>query len=264
MKKTSNTGGDKLDKIGGKIIGNLDVSGTLKENGNRAITDKKFYYGSCNDINETCVVYVNNGTDCPPQLNGVNYGFLFTTYITDNYISQLFYDSNSQNEYFRRKIGGIWKDWEGRTTDNLKSTSTTSALSANQGKALNEKINNINSILTTVSSNALEATTGTTTEITLLETTIAKKGIYLFTANIPVNYYGQSGRDLLLRLKVNNVEKWYNDGVCNTYIYTLSTSLIKILDIPENANVKITIQDATGKTYACAGFALTYIRLRET
>ena len=39
LKKTSNTGGDKLDRTGGKITGNLDVSGTLKENGKRVITD---------------------------------------------------------------------------------------------------------------------------------------------------------------------------------------------------------------------------------
>lgn len=39
LKKTSNTGGDKLDRTGGKITGNLDVSGTLKENGKKVITD---------------------------------------------------------------------------------------------------------------------------------------------------------------------------------------------------------------------------------
>ena len=39
LKKTSNTVGDKLDRTGGKITGNLDVSGTLKENGKKVITD---------------------------------------------------------------------------------------------------------------------------------------------------------------------------------------------------------------------------------
>lgn len=42
MKKTSNTVGDKLDRTGGKITGNLDVSGVLKENGNNVITEKEF------------------------------------------------------------------------------------------------------------------------------------------------------------------------------------------------------------------------------
>lgn len=42
MKKTSNNGGDKLDRTGGKITGNLDVSGTLTENGNNVITEKEF------------------------------------------------------------------------------------------------------------------------------------------------------------------------------------------------------------------------------
>ena len=42
LKKTSNTVGDKLDRTGGKITGNLDVSGTLTENGNNVITEKEF------------------------------------------------------------------------------------------------------------------------------------------------------------------------------------------------------------------------------
>lgn len=42
MKKTSNASGDKLDRTGGKITGNLDVSGVLKENGNNVITEKQF------------------------------------------------------------------------------------------------------------------------------------------------------------------------------------------------------------------------------
>ena len=42
LKKTSNTVGDKLDRTGGKITGNLDISGTLTENGNNVITEKEF------------------------------------------------------------------------------------------------------------------------------------------------------------------------------------------------------------------------------
>lgn len=45
MKKTSNTVGDKLDRTGGKITGNLDIEGTLKNN-NKTILDLTYPIGS--------------------------------------------------------------------------------------------------------------------------------------------------------------------------------------------------------------------------
>lgn len=112
MKKASNIGGDKLDKTGGIIQGNLNIDGVLKENGNKVITDNKYYKGSCNDITDTCVVYVSGGTDCPEELNGVNYGFLFTKYITDNYMTQTFEDVNINRSWKRTKTNGKWSNWQ--------------------------------------------------------------------------------------------------------------------------------------------------------
>lgn len=89
----------------------VDISGTLKENGKNVITDKKFFSGSCNDIKETCVVWVANGQDCPTDIVTGYYGFLFTKYIDDNYIEQEFADANSTKRYTRSKIGGTWCDW---------------------------------------------------------------------------------------------------------------------------------------------------------
>ena len=45
LKKTSNTGGDKLDRTGGKITGNLNIEGTLKNN-NKTILDLTYPVGS--------------------------------------------------------------------------------------------------------------------------------------------------------------------------------------------------------------------------
>lgn len=45
LKKTSNTGGDKLDRTGGKITGNLNIEGTLKNN-NKTILDLTYPIGS--------------------------------------------------------------------------------------------------------------------------------------------------------------------------------------------------------------------------
>lgn len=84
----------------------------VKVNGNIPLTDHKYYRGSCNDIVETCVVYVSGGTDCPEELNGVNYGFLFTKAINENYISQTFEDANSNRIWKRFKTTSGWRAWE--------------------------------------------------------------------------------------------------------------------------------------------------------
>ena len=115
--------------------------------------------------------------------------------------------------------------------------------------------------MTSVLSTARSATTRVTTEVNLLEATIADAGVYLFVADIPINYYRQTGRDLLIRLKVNNSNILTIGGNSNAD-YTIHSSLITMAEIPDNANIKITIQDTSGKTYACTQFILKYIRLR--
>lgn len=66
MKKTSNTVGDKLDRTGGKITGNLDVSGTLKENG-KTLLDLTYPVGS---------IYMSINSSNPSILFGRNMGSL--------------------------------------------------------------------------------------------------------------------------------------------------------------------------------------------
>lgn len=107
----------------------------------------------------------------------------------------------------------------------------------------------------------LPATTGNTSEVILGSGSIAEAGVYMFWASIPVNYYGQDGRNLYLRLRINEIERWYNLGVCNIYTYTLSSMLFSINEIPSNSDIKITIQDSVGKTYSCSAFNLYYLKL---
>ena len=111
------------------------------------------------------------------------------------------------------------------------------------------------------SASALNATTSVTSERTLLNNTITEAGIYLIWANMPLDYYGRKGRELYLRLKINNVERWYSYGVCNTYVYTLCMQLFTIQNISVNSNIKITVQDPSGKTYAVNSFTLYYMKL---
>lgn len=66
LKKTSNTVGDKLDRTGGKITGDLDVSGTLKENG-KTLLDLTYPVGS---------IYMSINSSNPSILFGRNMGSL--------------------------------------------------------------------------------------------------------------------------------------------------------------------------------------------
>ena len=66
LKKTSNASGDKLDRTGGKITGNLDISGTLKENG-KTLLDLTYPVGS---------IYMSINSSNPSILFGRNMGSL--------------------------------------------------------------------------------------------------------------------------------------------------------------------------------------------
>lgn len=124
------------------------------------------------------------------------------------------------------------------------------------------KLSNILSYpINSFSATAISATTGVTSEKTILNNTITETGVYIIWANIPLNYYGQSGRELYLRLKINDIERWYSFGVCNTYIFTLFTQLFTVQNISANSNIKITVQDPSGKTYAVNSFTLYYMKL---
>lgn len=124
------------------------------------------------------------------------------------------------------------------------------------------EFNNINKGLTTVNSTTLYETTGVTTETTMLETTVTEAGIYLFKAVVPINYYGQSGRELWCKLLVDNSEKARCGGIINTSAYIIYSPLIALVDVPANANIKVVLRDASGKSYACPQFTLQYIKLK--
>lgn len=136
-----------------------------------------------------------------------------------------------------------------------------SSLNTQHISQLVEEVENIGSGLTSVNSIARSATTGVTTPVTLLETTITDEGVYLFVANIPINFYGQTGRDVLVRFLINDVSYSTTGGNSNAD-YTFYCPLNVLAEISANTTIKITIQDPAGKTYACTSFALRYIRLK--
>lgn len=92
------------------------------------VLDKNFYSGSADNINETCTLWVNEGTNFP-----TSYGFLLNQYINSDYISQLFFDANTNKVWTRRKIGGTWYSWTkfSREIEKYTYNSTGNEVSAN-------------------------------------------------------------------------------------------------------------------------------------
>lgn len=211
-------------------------------NGNIFIKKIKVYTGSCNNINYNSTLWISNGTDCPPQLNGINFGFLTTKIINDNYIEQELADANSNNRFTRSKIDGAWSSWT--------------------KLAIQTDLDSINGAITNVEVPALTVQTDTTEHV-LKSFTVTKAGRYMFLADVPINYYGATGRILYLRLKVNGVEKFVGGGIINVSAYTLYTKLLAVVDVPDNANVSVSIQNNLANAqFACGAFGLQYFRLK--
>jgi hypothetical protein len=149
-------------------------------NGNIYMGKMKNYTGSCNNIKETCLLWINNGSDCPAQLNNINFGFLFTKYTSDNYIEQEFADANSNQRFTRSKIGGVWYPW----TKILTQTD----------------LDSINGEIASITVPALAVCTDITEHV-LTNFTIAKAGRYMFLADVPLNYYRSNGQKPVFKTK---------------------------------------------------------------
>jgi hypothetical protein len=144
--------------------------------------------------------------------------------------------------------------------DIITSVATTSAngLMSSTDKST---LNNISSGLTTATIDAT-GTLNTTVKQTLVSKTISTAGTYLFNISVPVNYYGQSGRDIWVYLEIGSTAIG-TDGVINTYVYTLHRTLTYIATVSANTIVKVTSYSTTTATYAIGtGGFLQYLRLK--
>lgn len=130
------------------------------------------------------------------------------------------------------------------------------------GKKVITDLDDINTEIISVTVPALAVKTDTTEHV-LKSFTIETAGRYMFLADVPLNYYGETGRTLYLNLKVNNTEKFVGGGVINTNAYTLYTKLLTVADVPSNGTIEITLKnDTDGKQFACLGFNLQYFKLK--
>ena len=135
-------------------------------------------------------------------------------------------------------------------------------LQDNVETAIQTEMNNINTEITSVAVPALAVKTDTTEHV-LKSFTIETAGRYMFLADVPLNYHGETGRTLYLKLKVNNSEKFVGGGIINANAFTLYTKLLTVADVPANGTVKVVVNnDTDGKQFACLGFNLQYFKLK--
>lgn len=124
-----------------------------------------------------------------------------------------------------------------------------------------DAIDNINSGLQVIPTFALPVTS-TTEEQALLNTTISEAGTYLFVVNVPMNYYGESGRELFLYLKINNKLVATHQAVISD-AYTITQNITEIKNIPANSAINITVRNTVaGKNFAAGNGQLQYIKLK--
>ena len=131
------------------------------------------------------------------------------------------------------------------------------------GKLVLDEDNYISDLVNYVTTSI--SVTSTTAEQTILSTILEKKGLYLLVGSIPLNNYGlQTGRELYIRVKINNVEVFSQLWVINSEVYTLSRTIAVLFCTTSiNSELKITIQNSTSnKNWSCPSGVLQLARLK--
>lgn len=110
-----------------------------------------------------------------------------------------------------------------------------------------------------------DVTLSTTSDETLVGRFIVPEdGFYMITASVNPNYYGESGREMISRIRVNNNNIIANCiGIINAYAFTLTQNLIAMEYLHEGDVITCTIQNSVeGKNWAFAGGNMRFLKLK--
>ena len=107
-------------------------------------------------------------------------------------------------------------------------------------------------------------TVNTSKSYQVLNYVIPNDGTYLIIGNLNTNYYGESGREL----KVNLARNWdvFSQfiGVCNSYTYTLSTSISAIYQFKKDDKLEVYYSNTDDtKKWSCGGGVIYLLRLND-
>ena len=123
-------------------------------------------------------------------------------------------------------------------------------------------VNEINNILTSESSSGLSNITDAN-EHTLITKTL-NKGYYLMTGSIPINYYGQSGREMRLTIYHDSTKVFEDTSVINTAAYTISKTVAFVITVvADNTPVTVRIQSSTTARYDVGWSFMQFMKLRD-
>lgn len=162
-----------------------------------------------------------------------------------------------------------------KITYNNKANYQTSSLadeykvSANDMNEIKNVVNDLVDEVESVNSSLISANTTATGVIstsahqTIYSTTL-NKGTYLSINNISVNFYGESSRDMVIALYVNDTEVTRTNAVINTSAYTFPVVVNRILEIAnDNTPFKIDVwSSVTGKNYVVNSSPIQILKLK--
>lgn len=162
-----------------------------------------------------------------------------------------------------------------KITYNNKANYQTSSL-ADEYKVSASDMNEIKSVVNdlvdeveSVNSSLISANTTATGVIstsahqTIYSTTL-NKGTYLSINNISVNFYGESSRDMVIALYVNNTEVTRTNAVINTSAYTFPVVVNRILEIAnDNTPFRIDVwSSVANKNYVVNSSPIQILKLK--
>lgn len=103
----------------------------------------------------------------------------------------------------------------------------------------------------------------TATPQTIYSTTL-NKGTYLNINNVLINFYGQAGRDMIVAIYVDNVEKTRVNAVLNTNAFTVPVALNYSFEVTDDSTpFRIDVwSSVSGKNYVVNSSLVQILQLK--
>ena len=84
------------------------------------------------------------------------------------------------------------------------------------------------------------------------------------TGSIPINYYGQSGREMRLTIYHDSTKVFEDTSVINTAAYTISKTVAFVITVvADNTPVTVRIQSSTTARYDVGWSFMQFMKLRD-
>ena len=127
---------------------------------------------------------------------------------------------------------------------------------------INTLFDDVNDLTTTLNTSTISETT-TTDEVTLVNYTIPKAGLYLIAGYLYPNYYGASGRTIFVYIKKNSYISHYTANVINGSAYIVTQTINSVIEFNQGDTLTISIQnDTQNKSWAMGEGVINLVKLK--